>query len=133
MTIDDRALDAFAGKADVVFVDAPCSGVGALRRNPEARWRLREGDIAGFAAKQKEIMARALELAAPGARVVYATCSLLAEENERVAESLPAAPIPLAEILGEARAQPLSRNGALTVTPHRHGTDGFFARVLRKA
>jgi len=132
MTIDDRALDAFAGKADVVFVDAPCSGIGALRRNPEARWRLRETDIAGFAAKQKEIMARALELAAPGARVVYATCSLLAEENERVAESLSCDPIPLGEVLGTERARPLEREGAFTVTPHRHGTDGFFARVLRK-
>jgi 16S rRNA (cytosine967-C5)-methyltransferase len=133
MTVDDRQLDAFAGKADVVFVDAPCSGIGALRRNPEARWRLREQDIAGFATKQKEIMARAIELAAPGARIVYATCSLLSEENERVAESLPGTPIALAEILGEERATPLSRNGSLTVTPHRHGTDGFFARVLRKA
>jgi 16S rRNA (cytosine967-C5)-methyltransferase len=133
MTVDDRQLDPFRGKADVVFVDAPCSGIGALRRNPEARWRLREADIASFAAKQKEIMARAIELAAPGARVVYATCSLLSEENERVADALPGTPIPLAEILGDARAEALGRNGSLTVTPHRHGTDGFFARVLRRA
>jgi 16S rRNA (cytosine967-C5)-methyltransferase len=133
MTIEDRQLDAFRGKADVVFVDAPCSGIGALRRNPEARWRLREQDIAAFASKQKEIMARAIELAAPGARIVYATCSLLAEENERVADALPGTPVALGEILGEARAQALARNGSLTVTPHRHGTDGFFARVLRRA
>jgi 16S rRNA (cytosine967-C5)-methyltransferase len=132
MTIDDRQLDPFRGKADVVFVDAPCSGIGALRRNPEARWRLREADIASFAAKQREIMARAIELAAPGARIVYATCSLLSEENERVADSLPGTPVALAEILGDARAQALGRNGSLTVTPHRHGTDGFFARVLRR-
>jgi 16S rRNA (cytosine967-C5)-methyltransferase len=132
MTVDDRQLDPFRGKADVVFVDAPCSGTGALRRNPEARWRLREADIASFAAKQKEIMARAIELAAPGARIVYATCSLLSEENERVADALPGTPVALAEILGDARAQDLGRNGSLTVTPHRHGTDGFFARVLRR-
>lgn len=133
MTVDDRQLDAVRGKADVVFVDAPCSGIGALRRNPEARWRLREADIAAFAAKQKEIMARAMEIAAPGARIIYATCSLLSEENERVADSLPGTPVPLAEILGDARAQALGRNASLTVTPHRHGTDGFFARVLRRA
>lgn len=131
MTIDDRQLDAVRGKADVVFVDAPCSGIGALRRNPEARWRLREQDIAGFASKQRDIMAAALELAATGARVVYATCSLLAEENERVAESLPCDPVPLADVLA-ARAEDVSRGGAFTVTPHKHGTDGFFARTLRK-
>jgi 16S rRNA (cytosine967-C5)-methyltransferase len=132
MTVDDRQLDPIRGKADVVFVDAPCSGIGALRRNPEARWRLREADIASFAAKQKEIMARAIEIAAPGARIIYATCSLLSEENERVADSLPGTTVPLAEILGEARAAALGRNGSLTLTPHRHGTDGFFARVLRR-
>ena len=76
---------------------------------------------------------RAIELAAPGARIVYATCSLLSEENERVADSLPGTPVALAEILGDARAEALGRNGSLTVTPHRHGTDGFFARVLRRA
>ena len=133
VTVDDRALDAHRGKADVVFVDAPCSGIGALRRNPEARWRLREADIASFAAKQREIMAAALSLAAPGARVVYATCSLLAEENERVAEALPGVtPLDLGEVIGTQRAQALGRAGAFTVTPHRHGTDGFFARVLTR-
>ena len=131
MPVGDRLLDALHGKADVVFVDAPCSGIGALRRNPEARWRLREQDIAGFASKQREIMAAALQLAAPGARVVYATCSLLSEENERVAESLPCDPLPLADVLG-ARGKDVSRGDAFTVAPHSHGTDGFFARTLTK-
>jgi 16S rRNA (cytosine967-C5)-methyltransferase len=131
LSIDDRQLDAIRGKADVVFVDAPCSGIGALRRNPEARWRLREADIAGFAAKQREIMGEALALAAPGARVVYATCSLLSEENERVAESLPCDGLPLEDVLG-ARAKDVRRGEAFTVAPHSHGTDGFFARTLRK-
>lgn len=128
-----RELDSVRGKADVVFVDAPCSGIGALRRNPEARWRLRETDIAGFVAKQLEIMKAAVELAAPGARVIYATCSLLAAENEDVARQIAGVePVPLSDVLGEERARALGREGAFTVTPHRHGTDGFYARVFRR-
>jgi 16S rRNA (cytosine967-C5)-methyltransferase len=127
-----KDLDQLRGKADVVFVDAPCSGIGALRRNPEARWRMREDDVAGFAKRQREIMAAAIELAAPGARVVYATCSLLTAENEDVARSLAGvAPVSLADVLG-TRAEALAREGAFTVTPHVHGTDGFYARVLKR-
>jgi 16S rRNA (cytosine967-C5)-methyltransferase len=128
-----RELDALRAKADVVFVDAPCSGIGALRRNPEARWRLRAADIATFAARQREIMTAALTLAAPGARVVYATCSLLTAENDDVASSLSGVePVPLADVLGPDRAQALSRKEAFTVAPHRHGTDGFYARVMKR-
>lgn len=128
-----RELDEFRGKADVVFVDAPCSGVGALRRNPEARWRLREADIATFAARQRDIMKTAIALAAPNARVIYATCSLLAAENEEVARSLVGVvPLPLDEVIGTERAGALARGGAFTVTPHVHGTDGFYARVMKR-
>ncbi len=128
-----RELDSLRAKADVVFVDAPCSGIGALRRNPEARWRLRETDIAAFAARQREITNAALQLAAPGARVVYATCSLLSAENDEVAGSLTGVvPVPLSEVLGGERAQALARNGAFTVAPHVHGTDGFYARVMKR-
>jgi 16S rRNA (cytosine967-C5)-methyltransferase len=128
-----RELDSLRAKADVVFVDAPCSGIGALRRNPEARWRLRETDIAAFAARQREIMNAALQLAAPGARVVYATCSLLSAENDEVAGSLTGVvPVSLSEVLGGERAQALARNGAFTVAPHVHGTDGFYARVMKR-
>lgn len=127
-----RELEAVRGKADVVFVDAPCSGIGALRRNPEARWRLRETDIAGFVAKQTHIMKLAVELAAPGGRVVYATCSLLTAENDGVANAIAGVePLPLSEVLGD-RAAELSREGAFTVTPHRHGTDGFYAKVMTR-
>jgi 16S rRNA (cytosine967-C5)-methyltransferase len=125
-------LDTLRGKADVVFVDAPCSGTGALRRNPEARWRLRETDIAGFHGKQLAIMKSAIELAAPGARIVYATCSLLEAENDAVASSLDRVePVTLDQVLG-ARAEALSRQSAFTVAPHSHGTDGFYARVLKR-
>jgi len=128
------ALDALRDKADVVFVDAPCSGIGALRRNPEARWRLRETDLAMFAARQKEILGQARALVAPGGRLVYATCTLLDIENAGVVAAVTGpdlVSVPLTEILGE-RAHQLGNGLALTVTPHRHGTDGFFAQVLQR-
>jgi len=131
------SLDALRGKADVVFVDAPCSGIGALRRNPEARWRLREPDLATFAARQTEILAGAYALCAPGGRIVYATCTLLRQENQDVVDALRAArpdlaPVPLTEVLGE-RGAALGTGSTFTVTPLHHGTDGFFASVLRRA
>jgi 16S rRNA (cytosine967-C5)-methyltransferase len=128
------ALDALRGKADLVLVDAPCSGIGALRRNPEARWRLREADLTVFAARQRDILHNARVLLAPGGHLVYATCTLLRVENADVVDSAlgpELAAVPLTEILGD-RAPALGDGHALTVTPHRHGTDGFFAQVLRR-
>jgi 16S rRNA (cytosine967-C5)-methyltransferase len=128
------ALDALRGKADVVLVDAPCSGIGALRRNPEARWRLREADLATFAARQKAILGDARALLAPGGRLIYATCTLLDIENADVVAAVVGpdlASVPVTEILGE-RARALGDGMAFTVTPHRHGTDGFFAQVMRQ-
>jgi len=128
------ALDAVRGKADVVLVDAPCSGIGALRRNPEARWRLREADLAGLAARQHEILAGACALLRPGGRVVYATCTLLRIENAEVVAAVVGpgiATLPLGDLLGP-RAAELGDGHVFTVTPHRHGTDGFFAQVLQR-
>jgi 16S rRNA (cytosine967-C5)-methyltransferase len=128
------ALDALRGKADVVFVDAPCSGIGALRRNPEARWRLREADLAMFAARQQEILGNARALLAPGGRLVYATCTLLDVENADVVAAVVGPgliAVPLTELLGE-RAHALGDGTALRVTPHRHGTDGFYAQVMQR-
>jgi len=128
------ALDALRSKAEVVLVDAPCSGIGALRRNPEARWRLREADLATFAARQKVILSNARELLAPGGRLVYATCTLLDVENADVVAAVTGpelVAVPLREILGD-RAEAIGDSGALTVTPHRHGTDGFYAQVMRR-
>lgn len=128
------ALEALRGKADVVLVDAPCSGIGALRRNPEARWRLRDADLATFAARQKAILGQARVLLAPGGRLVYATCTLLDIENAGVVAAVVGPElvvVPLTEILGE-RAHAIGDGAALTLTPHRHGTDGFYARVMRR-
>jgi 16S rRNA (cytosine967-C5)-methyltransferase len=130
-------LAAVAGKADVVLVDAPCSGLGALRRNPEARWRLRESDLTDFARRQREILRAALDLAAPGGLVIYATCTILREENQDVVAATlsacsSAAAIPLSAHLDRERAAALGDGDHLIVTPHRHGTDGFFAAVLRR-
>ncbi len=119
------------GKCDVVFVDAPCSGIGALRRNPEARWRLREADLATFAARQLEILDGAQALLAPGGRLIYATCTLLKVENEDVVAALRAK---RPELVTVPMTRPeLARGDSFTVAPHTHGTDGFFAHVLRRA
>lgn len=137
LTIDDGdwppQLLAHSGKADVVLVDAPCSGIGALRRNPEARWRLTEADVLALTAVQRRLIERAATLCANGGRVVYATCTLLRAENQDVIDAVTAAHpylhrTPLAEVLGE-RAAGLG-GATFTVAPHRHGTDGFFAQVL---
>jgi len=138
IAVDDRQLDALTGKADVVFIDAPCSGIGALRRNPEARWRLRNEDIAGFAAQQLAIVTAAKRLMAPHGRLIYATCSVLAAENDAVAAAILAsqpdlATVPLADVLGPQRAEQLGTRDAMVLTPHRHGTDGFYGHVFQRA
>ena len=114
-------LEQYLGKADMVFVDAPCSGIGALRRNPEARWRLREEDLAGFAKRQREILAGARRLVAPGGALMYATCTILKVENEDVVDAVCA-----------AHPELTPEGEAMKVAPHTHGTDGFYARVMRR-
>jgi 16S rRNA (cytosine967-C5)-methyltransferase len=127
------------GKADRVLVDAPCSGVGALRRNPEARWRLGEDFINALPARQLAIAKRAATLVKPGGRLIYATCTIFRAENEEVLAELVKAmpefePVSPKEILGRAHVEGLlSPSGdALRTYPHRHGMDGFFGAVLRR-
>jgi 16S rRNA (cytosine967-C5)-methyltransferase len=127
----DAQLQDLAGKADVVLVDAPCSGLGTLRRKPDARWRLTPEDPARFAAIQRELVRRFAALVRPGGRLVYATCSIGATENDDVADfavaELGLRPAPIAPLLGAERARALGAGEArLTLLPHRHGTDGFF-------
>ena len=132
------ALERRRGTIARVLVDAPCSGIGALRRNPEARWRLREADLADFHARQRAITTRAATLLAPGGHLVYATCTLTSIENQDVVDEVVRATglvrVPLADVLGEARAATFaSVDGRdFTTTPDRHDTDGFFAAVLAR-
>ena len=131
------ALERHRDRVARVLVDAPCSGVGALRRNPEARWRLREADLADFGKRQRMIATRAATLLAPGGRLVYATCTLTSVENQAVVADVMAATglvrVPLADVLGDRAANLASDDGRdFTATPDRHDTDGFFAAVLER-
>jgi 16S rRNA (cytosine967-C5)-methyltransferase len=126
-----------AGKLDRVLVDAPCSGFGTLRRNPDLKWRHAEAAIGELAAKQARILEAAARLVKPGGRLVYATCSILPGENEAVADAFSAAhtdfrPLSCAELLAAQRI-PLDTGERLRLWPHRHGTDGFFAAAWQRA
>jgi 16S rRNA (cytosine967-C5)-methyltransferase len=126
-------------RADRVLVDAPCTGIGTLRRNPEMRYRLDAEGPARLAAEQRAIALRFAPLVEKGGRMIYATCTVLREEDEGTAEAIVAAtdlrPMRAAEIWGTARAAPLSDPSVtyLRLFPHVQGTDGFFAAVLRRA
>jgi 16S rRNA (cytosine967-C5)-methyltransferase len=121
---------------DRVLVDVPCTGTGTWRRNPDARGRLRESDLAELLGKQVAILDAASRLVRIGGRLVYATCSLLAEENEaQVSAFLTRRPefalVPLAQTWSLETPCPCEGN-YLSLTPLRHGTDGFFAAVLER-
>jgi 16S rRNA (cytosine967-C5)-methyltransferase len=126
------------GPADLVLVDAPCTGTGALRRRPWTRWSVHAGDLQRLTGLQSEILQRASGWVGPGGRLVYATCSLLAEENDDVVTAFLQrnqgwALQPSTETLGAARADEIGGSGVLRLYPHIHGTDGFYAAVLRKS
>jgi 16S rRNA (cytosine967-C5)-methyltransferase len=133
----DPKLKRLNGKFDRVLVDAPCSGFGTLRRNPDLKWRFEEKDIAELNVKQTAILARAAKLTKAGGRLIYATCSLLQDENENIAEAfLSANPdfslMPAKEILAQQQIK-LDTGKYLKLLPHLHGTDGFFAAVFERA
>lgn len=135
----DERIKRLRGKMDRVLVDAPCTGLGTLRRNPDLKWRQTPEAVAELVAKQTAILAAAARLLKPGGRLVYATCSLLREENEMIAQAFTQAhdgfqPLPVAELLaalGVDAARSLCTDDAqfLRLWPHRHATDGFFAAV----
>ncbi|MBX3504183.1 MAG: RsmB/NOP family class I SAM-dependent RNA methyltransferase [Parvibaculum sp.] len=134
----DASFADLEARADCVLADAPCSGTGAWRRSPDARWRLTPEMLAGYCAAQDEVLARGARLVRPGGRLVYVTCSLLPSENEeRVAAFAAANP---GFVLEDWQAHwpdglpalPAPAGGALRLSPVTAGTDGFFIAILRR-
>ncbi|HQR86439.1 MAG: SAM-dependent methyltransferase [Burkholderiales bacterium 35-55-47] len=135
----DERVKRLSGKIDRVLVDAPCSGLGTLRRNPDLKWRQSPKAVEELTVKQTSILASAARLVKSGGRLVYATCSVLPEENEAIAQAFSAAhpnfvPLSAADTLTELK---VANAGSLCTTdglylrlwPHIHATDGFFAAV----
>ncbi len=132
----DPRVGRLAGKLDRVLVDAPCSGLGTLRRNPDLKWRQNPASVGELAAKQAAILVAAANLVKPGGRLVYATCSLLEAENDRVVDAFLAqnpqfVVRPAARILQQQDIA-LDTGERLRLLPHQHATDGFFATVLER-
>ena len=132
----DTRIKRLAGKVDRVLVDAPCTGFGTLRRNPDLKWRQDEAALAELTAKQASILASASTLVKPGGRLVYATCSILPDENEAIVEQFLAAHPQFRA--GDAAAElvrakiPIDTGSMLKLTPDRFACDGFFAAVLER-
>lgn len=133
---NDVKLKRLNGKFDRVLVDAPCSGLGTLRRNPDLKWRQTPEDVAELNVLQTNILNRAATLVKPGGRLIYATCSLLRDENETIAEAFLASHpeyslLNAAEVLKQQSIE-LDTGDYLKLLPHTHQTDGFFAAVFEK-
>jgi 16S rRNA (cytosine967-C5)-methyltransferase len=141
---DSDVVADLAGRADLVVIDAPCTGTGAWRRNPDAKWRVRPGALEQRVKQQAEILDRAVGLLNPGGRIVYITCSVLDAENgaqiraflRRYAEFGVMPPADAVQVLGERagafRDAALMSAEGLLMTPRRTGTDGFYVSVLRR-
>jgi 16S rRNA (cytosine967-C5)-methyltransferase len=134
----DKWVKRHASSFDRVLVDAPCLGIGAWRRNPGDKWRVTEGNLADLVVRQREILRSAARLIRPGGRLVYATCSLLHEENEAQAEAfLVATPgfsvVPAPDVWHETIGGTApGGDRCLRLTPARHGTDGFFVAIFER-
>jgi len=132
----DAKIKRLAGKIDRVLVDAPCSGMGTLRRNPDVKWRQAPEAITEMHDKQVAILDGAARLVKGGGRLVYATCSLLNEENDQVVEQFMASHpdfelVPMNKVLAEQKIE-LEMGDFLKLLPHKHQTDGFFAAVFER-
>jgi 16S rRNA (cytosine967-C5)-methyltransferase len=134
---NDTRVKRLAGKIDRVLVDAPCSGLGTLRRNPDLKFRQSPQAVAELVVKQAAILKAAARLVKPGGRLVYATCSLLAEENQDIISAFFSAhaefrPLDCGELL---RRHDIAIDCAeqLQLWPHIHNTDGFFAAAMERA
>ncbi|WER45321.1 RsmB/NOP family class I SAM-dependent RNA methyltransferase [Cupriavidus sp. WKF15] len=136
----DAKVKRLAGKIDRVLVDAPCSGLGTLRRNPDLKWRQNPESVLELTAKQSAILDAAARLVKGGGRVVYATCSVLEAENEAIVRDFLASHpnfrlIPAAQVLAEQKIEVPAlptEGGMFALYPHLHQTDGFFAAVLER-
>jgi 16S rRNA (cytosine967-C5)-methyltransferase len=136
----DERIKRLSGKIDRVLVDAPCSGLGTLRRNPDLKWRQSPQSIAELQAKQTAILASAARMLKSGGRLVYATCSLLEAENEAIAQAFTAAHPEFVlldarqalERAHVAQAESLVDQGFVRLWPHKHQTDGFFAAAWER-
>jgi 16S rRNA (cytosine967-C5)-methyltransferase len=117
---------------DRVLVDAPCSGTGTLRRNPEIRWRLNAADIAELSSKQISILSNAAAMVRPGGRLIYSTCALESEEDEMVVERFAKEHNEFAQVRLAAANNLQTETGAIRTWPHRHGTDGFFVAAFAR-
>jgi 16S rRNA (cytosine967-C5)-methyltransferase len=130
----------FGPTFDLVFVDAPCSGLGTIRRDPDIRWRRTSTDLTPLAAAQVRMVRNAADAVRPGGRLVYATCSSEPEENDRVVEALLMADSRFARVnlltekpaYFEALEPVLDETGALRTSPHQHGLEAFYGSVLRR-
>ena len=120
------------GRCDAVLVDAPCSNLGVLRRNPDVKWRRGPDDLLRLQAKQQTIVAAAASMVKPGGRLVYATCSLEPEENEHVIATLRGHGSKWRPDTSASFPVPSDAEGFVRLLPHRHGTDGFTAIRLRR-
>jgi len=136
-------LDDLEGRMDAVLIDAPCTGTGVWRRRPDAKWRLGERALAARASEQSTLLAGAMRFVRPGGRIVYATCSLLTEENDDQIEAFTARfracqPTPVADMVARAglpealmQASRSTRFGIL-LSPNKTGTDGFFLAAMTR-
>jgi 16S rRNA (cytosine967-C5)-methyltransferase len=127
----------FARRFECVLVDAPCSGLGVLRRDPDIRWRRQETDLEPFATAQRRMLANAAEVVAPGGRLVYSTCSSEPEENEAVidaflADSPDFVPLDARRVSSVLPPSVIDDRGHLRTLPHAHGLEAFFGAVLAR-
>lgn len=129
---DEAALTRPGARFDLVLVDAPCTGSGTWRRKPDAKWRLKPQNLAQRQDEQRAVLQLAASLVKPGGRLVYVTCSILPEENQDQIDAFIAAH-PQFSVLPAALPGLAATTGAVTLTPRRHHTDGFFVAPLQKA
>ncbi|MEO8100891.1 MAG: RsmB/NOP family class I SAM-dependent RNA methyltransferase [Betaproteobacteria bacterium] len=134
---NDARIKRLAGKIDRVLVDAPCTGLGTLRRNPDLKWRQTEQGLKELNVKQAAILKSASRLTKPGGRLLYATCSFLPEENEQIVTEFLASHadfklLPASAIIARLKIPIKDMGDHFRLSPQQHGTDGFFAAVMER-